>query len=437
MGVYLTKRQFLGMFVATPILTLGAMLGLHFTVLAPSYALPRMPGDDDDRLLHEGRLWHEVRQLILSRYVDAVEPDRVLYGALSGMVDSLDDHSQFLPPEVYREEKIDTQGHFGGLGIEVGVREGWLTVITPLDDSPALAAGILAGDRIVAIEGEPAEGMGIPWAAARLRGSPGTAITLTVVHEGEREAVDVRVERAEVRIRSVRGARILDADRGIGYVRVASFVEKTAEDFDAAVRELREKGLKALVLDLRWNPGGLLTQGVALADRFLEDGTIVETRTRAPGSEGLAREVYSAKSSDTLLRDEPVVLLVNHGTASAAEIVAGALQDRGRGTLLGTRTYGKGTVQTIFEIEGGKSGLRLTTGRYYTPKGRQIQSAPGALGGLVPDLEMKLARDQHRALQLWLTHESRVHRATAPPPAPPDPQIERAVALLAEKLAAK
>ncbi len=263
------------------------------------------------------------------------------------------------------------------------------------------------------------------------------------VHDGEREAVDVRIERAEVRIRSVRGAQMLDAERGIGYVRVASFVERTAEDFDAAVRELREKGIKALVLDLRWNPGGLLAQGVAVADRFLEEGTIVETRTRAPGvskSSGeveLSPEVYEAKAGDTLLRDEPVVLLVNHGTASAAEIVAGALQDRGRGILLGTRTYGKGTVQTIFEVEGGKSGLRLTTGRYYTPKGRQIQSAAGAPGGLVPDVEMKLARDQHRTLQLWLTRESHVHRATAPPPGPPDPQIERAVAILAEKLAAK
>ncbi|MHC5021968.1 MAG: S41 family peptidase [Planctomycetota bacterium] len=316
-GIYLTRRQFWGMFVLTPALTFVAMIMLlvvmnRRSALAGAYA----GGDDDAQVLREGRLLAEVRHIVRTRYVDDVEPDQLLYGALHGMVGSLDAVSEFMPPATYREEKIDTLGRFGGLGIEVVLQDGWLTVLSPIEGTPAHAAGVLAGDRIVAIDGVSTEGFTVPDAAKRLRGKPGTSVTITVVHEGTKRRVDITIERAEIRVKTVRGAHLADTARGIGYLRIAQFADATADEFDTAVNELRTQGLKALVVDLRWNPGGLLRQGVGVADRFLASGAIVSVRSRAS-----APEIYAAQAGTTTLPDMPVVVLVNGRSASSAEIV--------------------------------------------------------------------------------------------------------------------
>jgi carboxyl-terminal processing protease len=431
-GIYLTRRQFWGMFVLTPALTFVAMIMLlvvmnRRSALAGAYA----GGDDDAQVLREGRLLAEVRHIVRTRYVDDVEPDQLLYGALHGMVGSLDAVSEFMPPETYGEEKIDTLGRFGGLGIEVVLQDGWLTVLSPIEGTPAHKAGVLAGDRIVAIGGVSTEGFTVPDAAKRLRGKPGTSVTITVVHEGTKRRVDITIERAEIRVKTVRGARLLDTAQGIGYLRIAQFADATAAEFDTAVNELRTQGLKALVVDLRWNPGGLLRQGVGVADRFLASGAIVSVRSRAA-----APEIYAAQAGTTTLPDLPVVVLVNGRSASSAEIVAGALQDHKRGVLVGARTYGKGTVQTILELEEGRSAVRITTARYYTPNGRTIEPSRGAKG-LAPDIVVALTRAQRTAIRAYWVQADVVRRNGTPAPTPaPDPQLDRALAAARAALAA-
>jgi len=430
-GVYLTRRQFWGMFVLTPALTFGAMILMVIvfqrqSALAGAYG----GGDDDVQIRREGRLLAEVRHIVRTRYVDEVEADQLLYGALQGMVGSLDAVSEFMPPDVYREEKIDTLGRFGGLGIEVVVQDGWLTVLSPIEDSPAHQAGVLAGDRILAVDGASTKGWTVPDAAKRMRGEPGTAVVLTVQHAGAAQPTDITVERAEVQLKTVRGARMLEVAQGIGYLRIVQFADATAADFDTAVNELRTQGLRALIVDLRWNPGGLLRQGVGVADRFLPAGKIVSVRSR-----GAAPEIYAAQAGTTTLPDMPVVLIVNGRSASSAEIVAGALQDHGRAVLVGSRTYGKGTVQTILELEEGRSAVRITTARYFTPKGRTIEPASGPKG-LAPDVAVQLTRKQRGTIRAYWAEADVVRRAGQPVPAPvADPQLDRALAAARAKLA--
>jgi carboxyl-terminal processing protease len=317
------------------------------------------------------KVFSEVLTLVRQNYVEPTESRELIFGAIRGMLESLDPHSSFMPPELYKEMQIETQGSFGGLGIEITVRERYLTVVAPIEGTPADRAGIVAGDRIIRIDGAATKDMTLVEAVRRLRGPKGTPVTVTILREGH-DPFDVSVTRDIIEVHSVRTS---DLGEGIGYVRLISFQERTSRDLQEELRALKEKGMRGLVLDLRNNPGGLLTQAVQIADLFLEKGKlIVYTEGRAKNQN------LSFVDQHENPQDFPMVVLVNKGSASASEIVAGALQDHQRAVVVGTQTFGKGTVQTVIPLNDG-SGLRLTTAKYFTPNKRAIDGS-----GLTPDI---------------------------------------------------
>ena len=320
-------------------------------------------------------LFTDVMSIVKKSYVEEVDTKKLIYGAINGMLMSLDPHSSFMSPESYKEMKIDTKGAFGGLGIEITIKDGVLTVISPIEDTPAFKAGIKAGDQIFKIDDKFTKDLNINDAVKRMRGQKGSKVTLTIMREGFDKPKEFELMRDIIQIRSVR-SRMLD--NGYGYVRIAQFQEKTDEDLGKALKALQEEAkgpLSGLVLDLRNDPGGLLDQAVKVADHFIEDGLIVYTE----GREKDAKMQFSAKKGNKE-PNYPIVALINSGSASASEIVAGALQDHKRAIVMGTQSFGKGSVQTIIPLSD-ESGLRLTTARYYTPKGRSIQAK-----GIVPDI---------------------------------------------------
>jgi carboxyl-terminal processing protease len=315
--------------------------------------------------------------IVQKNYVDPVSTKQLIEGAINGMLTSLDPHSAYLTPDLYRELQVDTQGSFGGLGIEITVKNGILTVVSPIEDTPAFRAGIKPGDQILKIEGEFTKDMSLVEAVKKMRGPRGTKVNLTLRREGVPELFDVPVTREIIQIQSVKSRPL---EKGYGYVRVTQFQERTDEDLEKSIdRMAKQNGgkLEGLVLDLRNNPGGLLTQAVRVSDLFLDSGMIVYTDGRL---ESQKQRYYSHKRKSHV--ECPMVVLVNGGSASAAEIVAGALQDHRRALILGTQTFGKGSVQTILPL-GDNSALRLTTARYYTPRGRSIQAT-----GITPDIIM-------------------------------------------------
>ncbi|HHT9144847.1 MAG: S41 family peptidase [Candidatus Brocadiaceae bacterium] len=322
------------------------------------------------------------------KYVDEIKINTILVNAYRGMLSGLDPYSQYFSPEDMEELKIETEGEFEGLGIEVIVKDGLLTVITPLLDSPAFKAGILVGDRIVKIDGETTENMSIRDVVKKLRGKLGTKITLTVVHEGDTTLTDITIERAKIHVKSIRGARMVDNDYKVGYLAVTNFQENTVRDMDATIQDLLKKGMKCLVLDLRFNPGGLLNVAVDMADKFLERGVIVSTK----GRDKTQNYVYQAHKKGTY-PNFPLVVLVNNGSASASEIVAGAIKDHKRGLLLGIKTFGKGSVQSLIPVGDGKAALKLTTARYYTPSGVCIHEK-----GIEPHVKVQLNFTEIKAL---------------------------------------
>jgi len=315
--------------------------------------------------------------IVQKNYVDPVSTKQLIDGAINGMLTSLDPHSAYLTPDLYRELQVDTQGSFGGLGIEITVKNGILTVVSPIEDTPAFRAGIKPGDQILKIDGEFTKDMSLVEAVKKMRGPKGTKITLTLRREGTPELFDVTVAREIIQIQSVKSKAL---EKGYGYVRVTQFQERTDEDLEKVIEKMRKDSggtLEGLVLDLRNNPGGLLTQAVRVSDLFVDSGLIVYTDGRL---ESQKQRYYAHKRKDRV--ECPMVVLVNGGSASAAEIVAGALQDHRRALVLGTQTFGKGSVQTILPL-GDNSALRLTTARYYTPRGRSIQAT-----GITPDIIM-------------------------------------------------
>ena len=367
----------------------ACILALLFSLLwytAPQPA--RCQNEDcDNQSIFEGlRVFADVLSMIEQQYVDPREPYALLYDAMQGMVSRLDPHSAFLPPKRYHEMQIETRGTFGGLGLEVTIQDGLLTVVAPIEDTPADRAGIQSGDRIIAIEEESTRGMNIEQAVDLMRGPPGSQISITVAREGVAEPLPFTITRAVITIRSVRSHRLAD---DFGYIRIAMFQEHTAEECARALKNLMaaESPIKGLVLDLRDNPGGLLTEAIALTDLFLDNGTIVSTRGRITADQA----VYAATAEPPAI-DLPLVIMINAGTASGSEIVAGALQDYHRAIILGQPSFGKGTVQTIFPLRDG-AGLRLTTSRYYTPADRSIQER-----GIVPDI---LVADGRSAEQIY------------------------------------
>ena len=327
------------------------------------------------------------------RYVDEISLNTILTNAYRGMLSGLDPYSQYFGSEELEDLKIETEGEFEGLGIEVIVKDGMLTVITPILDSPAFKAGILVGDRIIKIDGESTENMTIRDAVKKLRGKLGTKITLTVFHEGDTTPTDITIERAKIHVQSIRGARIVDADYKIGYLAVTNFQENTVRDMDAAIQDLMKKGMKCLILDLRFNPGGLLNVAVDMADKFLERGVIVSTK----GRDKTQNYVYKAHKPGTY-PNFPMVVLVNSGSASASEIVAGAIKDHKRGLLLGIKTFGKGSVQSLIPVGDGKAALKLTTARYYTPLGVCIHEK-----GIEPHVKVSLNFAEAKALHEHLS----------------------------------
>lgn len=315
--------------------------------------------------------------IVRKNYVDEVNTKEMITGAINGMLNSMDPHSAYLTPELYKELQMDTQGRFGGLGIEITVRNGILTVVSPIEDTPAFKAGVKAGDQILKIEDEFTKDMTIMQAVKKMRGPKGSKINLSIKREGASDLLNFSIVRDTIRVQSVR-SRMLE--EGYAYIRLAQFQERSDRDLQRALEKLSSEkgGIKGLVLDLRNNPGGLLTQAVRVADLFLDSGLIVYTEGRSDNQ----KQKYFARKEGSWT-DIPMVALVNGGSASASEIVAGALQDHKRAVILGTKTFGKGSVQTILPLDD-NSALRLTTARYYTPKGRSIQAT-----GIVPDIIME------------------------------------------------
>lgn len=358
--------------VLLPVVVL-LFLGVLLTGIDPGvYAIPK-------RTYEKIRVFTEAISLIEDNYVEEVEPDKLIYGAIRGMLSSLDPHSSFMSPDEYREMQVETRGSFGGLGIEITIKDGILTVVSPIEDTPAFKAGIKAGDQIVRIEEKHTKDMTIQEAVKLLRGPKGTKVKIWIMRKGFDKPKPFEITRDIIKIKSVKFKTI---EEGYGYVRVAQFQQGTSSDLRKALKKLEEDtgGLKGLILDLRNNPGGLLDQAVAVSDIFLDSGLIVYTEGRRQGE-----EMRFSADLDGTEPDYPVVVLVNGGSASASEIVAGALQDHKKAVILGTPTFGKGSVQSIVPLSDG-SAIRLTTAKYYTPSGRSIQAR-----GITPDIVVEEA----------------------------------------------
>ena len=327
---------------------------------------------------------------IRNSYVDKddVTYEKLIQGAVRGMMSALDEHSQFLDKDAYRDMQDDTRGQFGGLGIVISVKDNALTIVSPMEDTPGFRAGLQSEDRILEIDGTRTDGISLPDAVKKLRGEPGTKVTLKVLRPGTQEVREVTIERADIKVASVKDARIIED--GIGYLRITQFNEPTAMALQVELDKLREQGLRALIVDLRNNPGGLLRSAIEVSQKFLKSReVIVSTRGRTP----LDNQTYRAGGRERLT-DIPMVVLVNSGSASASEIVAGALQDHKRALLVGEKTFGKGSVQSVLQMND-ESALRLTTARYYTPADRMIHEQ-----GIEPDLVVPMSPDDWRRLML-------------------------------------
>jgi carboxyl-terminal processing protease len=358
-----------------PILLAGLLIG---AVLATGQNVSAQRGQPSTLPLEELRTFTEIFAKIKNDYVEPVGDKELLENAVRGMLSGLDPHSAYLVPDDYKQLQQGTSGEFGGLGIEVGMEDGFVKVISPIDDTPASRSGIEAGDLIIRLDDTPVKGMTLSDAVKLMRGKPGSDIILTVVRSGRDGPFKITITRDIIKVRSVRN-RLLD--ESYGYLRITQFQTRTGEYLRDAINKLKEESsngkLSGIVLDLRNNPGGVLSAAVSVSDAFLTDGIIVYTDGRLEDS----KLKFNAKPTD-VLDGAPIVVLVNGGSASASEIVAGALQDHKRAVIMGEKTFGKGSVQTILPMENG-SALKLTTARYYTPSGRSIQAE-----GIEPDIEV-------------------------------------------------
>lgn len=406
---------------------LGVLLSLNFSAVAQREAKLPIPYEDL-------QLLSAVFGKIKSDYVEPVSDEKLIREAIHGMVRGLDPHSDFLDADAFKELQVSTQGRFGGLGIEVGVEDGFIRVVSPIEDTPAFRAGVQAGDLIVKIDDTATRGMPLSKAVEKMRGKPGTEVVLTLQRKGADQLLTVTLVREEINVKSVRAKMI---EPGYGYIRIRNFQEHTGEDLARSLKDFYKQGeLKGLVLDVRSDPGGLLNQAVAVSAAFLPrdalvvytDGRTADARMRLTAS----REHYTRGRGEDFLRDlpqavkkVPMVVLVDGGTASASEIVAGALQDHKRATVMGASTFGKGSVQTILPL-GSTAGLKLTTARYYTPSGRSIQAK-----GIEPDIAIDDGRDSPNRIReanlerhLETTKPGAGTTAT-PPGASPRPAPER------------
>jgi carboxyl-terminal processing protease len=381
------------------------------------------------------KLFSEVMEKVRRDYVDGkgLTYQDLVYAALNGMIDKLDPHSEFLDPEKYQELQSDTEGHFGGLGIVIAMKDNYVTVVAPMEDTPGFRAGILSGDRIIKIDGKSTDNLGLQEAVKVLRGDPGTQVTITVLRPSTGQVKDYTLTRAIITVdmvKDINGEKEfpLGPDK-IGYIRLVQFGDKTSADLEAALKKLKSQGMQALILDLRWNPGGLLDQAVDVCEKFLPRNQLVVTTEGRNPSQNTARRA-EGHGDELVNRDGspmPLVVLVNPWSASASEIVAGCLQDLHRAVILGEKTFGKGSVQSIIPLDDG-SALRLTTAKYYTPSHKVIHEV-----GITPNVIVPITEAQDRDLQLKRTpgglealdakDRDRVKNAG-------DPQLDRAEDLL-------
>ena len=350
---------------------------LVFTVATAGVVIGRWTTTnvDAEEVYEELKVFTEAISIVRKNYVEEVDPKDLIYGAIKGMVGSLDPHSGFMTPTQYKEMQVDTKGEFGGLGIQIGVKDRMLTVIAPIEDTPAYKAGIQAGDKIIKINNEFTKDMSLQDAVSKMRGAPSTSVVLGIFREGWKKPKDFTLTREVIKIKSVKSKLLED---GIGYIKLIQFQEKTSDDLSRAITTLTKDKINALILDLRNNPGGLLNSAVDVSSHFLpEDKLVVFIKDRKGGKVEYKSE--KTKTEFTL----PMIVIVNQGSASASEIVAGALKDWNRAVIIGTQTFGKGSVQSVIPLADG-SALRLTTARYYTPKGISIQTT-----GITPDIVVK------------------------------------------------
>lgn len=424
--------------IAAPVVGLAACVG------ALAWSAPEDHGRGD--IYQQLELFADVLARVEQDYVTPIDSEQAMEAAIQGMLSSLDPHSSYMNATEYREMQVQTRGEYGGLGIEVTSEDGVVRVVSPIDGTPAARAGIQAGDYITAVDGESIVGLTVNDAVRRMRGEAGTNITVTIAREGV-DPFDVTLTREIINVRAV-SARVEGGD--IGVIRISTFNERTGDMLQEAIRTVRRDAgarLRGVVIDLRNNPGGLLDQAIDVSDAFLDGGEVVSTRGRRP--EDIHR--YNARRGDDLA-GVPIAVLINGASASAAEIVAGALQDRNRALIVGTTSFGKGSVQTVIPLQGGRDGaLRLTTARYYTPAGRSIQGA-----GIEPDMEVGARRvDPERLTRLGiseadlpnaLNNESGAQRRALHVPAdqPPenwdadeDYQLKRAMDFLRQGLVAE
>jgi carboxyl-terminal processing protease len=367
----------------TSLIFLGAAAGVVVTLLAtqPPSALvgssAKAAASDTYRQLN---LFGDVFERVRADYVEKPDDSKLVESAINGMLAGLDPHSSYMDPKSFRDMQVQTRGEFGGLGIEVTMEDGLVKVVAPIDDTPAAKAGVMANDIITQLDGEAVQGLTLNQAVDKMRGPVNTKIKLTIMRKGSDKPIDVTIMRDVIRVKSVRSHNEGD---DVGYIRITQFNEQTTDGLKKAINDLNAQlgadKIKGYVVDLRNNPGGLLDQAISVSDTFLDKGEIVSTRGRNPEE----TQRFNARPGD-MTKGKPVIVLINGGSASASEIVAGALQDHKRATLVGTRSFGKGSVQTIIPLGAGNGALRLTTARYFTPSGRSIQAK-----GITPDIDVQ------------------------------------------------
>jgi carboxyl-terminal processing protease len=366
----------------TSLVLLGAVAGIAMTLLATQprtmFSITRAKAVAADTY-RDLNLFGDVFERVRADYVEVPDDSKLVESAISGMLAGLDPHSSYMDAKSFRDIQVETSGEFGGLGMEVTMEDGLIKVVAPIDETPAAKAGILANDIITKIDDDQLQGMPLNQAVEKMRGPVNTKIKLTIMRKGQDKPIEISLMRDIIRVRSVRSA--VQGD-DVGYIRMTQFTEKTTEGLKKAITDITTKvsndKLKGYILDLRNNPGGLLDQAISVSSAFIQRGEIVSTRGRNPEE----TQRFTAKGGD-LTKSKPVIVLINGGSASASEIVAGALQDFKRATILGTRSFGKGSVQTIIPLGSDNGALRLTTARYFTPSGRSIQAK-----GIVPDIEV-------------------------------------------------
>lgn len=366
----------------TLILFIGLVLGVSISLGRIGLA-ERSAAELSPLPLADLRVFTEVFEKVKNDYVEKRTDKELIEYAIGGMLSSLDPHSAYLNEEAFTELQVGTSGQFGGLGIEISMEDGFVKVVTPIDDTPAQRAGMKAGDLIIRLDDKPVKGMSLREAVKVMRGEPGSDIVLTIAREGEAKPLKITITRAIIKVTSVKSRSL---EKGYGYVRITQFQSRTGNNLSEAISKLKDEndGLKGLVLDLRNNPGGVLNAAVSVSDAFIDKGLIVYTEGRTSDSDNK----FHATSGD-LLNGLPLIVLVNGGSASASEIVAGALQDQQRAVILGTQSFGKGSVQTILPMNNGTA-VKITTARYYTPNGRSIQAE-----GIVPDIKVEPLKVAH------------------------------------------